>query len=108
MPSPICTTEPTSRVSTADEKFLICSTRMELISSVGAAIVGFLNPLARAACESSPQALEAAADAVVDKPVAHSGDDAANNRRIDARADRDLLRIAIQIRGESLRHHALH
>src|SRR5438105_4279002 len=108
MPSPIWTTEPTSRVSIADEKFLICSTRMELISSVGAAMVGFLRPLARGVCEGSPQAFESPADAVVDEPVANPRHDAADDRRVDARGDRDFLGIAIQIGGKSLRDESLH
>src|SRR5438094_7808921 len=103
MPSPICTTEPISRVSIADEKFLICSIRMELISSVGAAI----DALPRA-CQGAPQALETPADAIVDELVADPRDDAANQGGVHSRADNHFVRVAVQIRGQSLSHEALH
>src|SRR5579859_1506747 len=96
MPSPICTTEPTSRVSTVVEKFLICSTRMELISSVGAAI------------QTPAQTLQATADAIVDNLVPDARDHAANDGGVDPRAYGDQLGISIQVGGQSLSHQLFH
>src|ERR1051326_4424953 len=104
MPSPTWTTEPTSRVSTAEEKFAICSTRMELISSVGAAILEYLCQLPR---EGLPQAVDPPTHTIVDDLVANSRDDPANDRRIDARLDTHLVGIAPKVRRQALRDHAL-
>src|SRR3982074_949180 len=106
MPSPIWTTEPTSRVSTADEKFLICSMRMELISSVGAAIDSFFS--ARAACQRPPQAFESSGDAIVDQWCPDPRDDAANDLGVNSRVDGHLVGISVQIRGQSLGHQSFH
>src|SRR5918911_5127232 len=101
MPSPTWTTEPTSRVSTAVEKFLICSTRMELISSVGAA-------MCTSACQGTPQTLEASANAVVNQSVTNARHDAADNARVDVRAHLYFVRVAVQMRGQALGHEPLH
>src|SRR5919205_67896 len=104
MPSPTCTTVPTSRVSTAAEKFLICWTRMELISSVGAAMASSctLGGASRGLAERLAQPFESAAHAVVDELVPNSSNAPADDAGIDVRADGDLLRATLQVGGQAL------